>query len=254
MPAQDLRWWRMACDKNPDPIAFVSPENVFLYCNTSWCRLVGYSESELLGKSWMSITNKPDVGSDLAEAESIKSGDKDEYYIEKQYIHRDGTSIDILLYVHRCPSIGEQLGYIVFARKKYEHRDVMELKREFALLRDQVLNLEAQHTSYESLSKKLDACSRQIERETGENRRLIEALVTKGNVRMFAGNEVGGDQINGDKTGGNKNDSKIVLYSLLGFITFMTVAAITILGGKLMGTHGGSSVTIEGNQNGSQNQ
>lgn len=76
-----LQWWKLACEYNPDPVAFVDINDNFIFCNTAWCLLIGWSESELEEKTWFDITRLDGVGGDGSEFDKIKSGEKQEYYL-----------------------------------------------------------------------------------------------------------------------------------------------------------------------------
>lgn len=81
----------------------VDPENRFVLVNTAFERLLGYSSVELAGRHWMEITSQRDVGGDLASHEAVIDGRIDTYTLEKDYVHKRGRSIPVVLTVRRFP-------------------------------------------------------------------------------------------------------------------------------------------------------
>lgn len=86
------------------PLAAVSIDNKFIWINSAFEKLVGYSMAELVGKTWMSITNQKYVGGDLAGVQSILDGDRKEYQMDMKYVHRRGHDIPVELTVWRWPT------------------------------------------------------------------------------------------------------------------------------------------------------
>lgn len=84
-------------------MACIDSNNCFVLINTAFERLLGYSSAELCGKTWMEFTAQPDVGGDLASVEALTDGRIDTYTLEKDYIHKRGRSIPVVLTVRRFP-------------------------------------------------------------------------------------------------------------------------------------------------------
>ena len=60
--------------------------------NPAFQNLLGYSESELLGKPFEEITHPDDHQRERLLLKSLLNGECDSYAIEKRYLHRDGSS------------------------------------------------------------------------------------------------------------------------------------------------------------------
>ncbi len=72
----------------------VEPETGrFLRANAAMCRLVGYSEAELLTKSVYDITYPDDLEYDRELCQRIDAGESDAFDVEKRYIRKDGTAV-----------------------------------------------------------------------------------------------------------------------------------------------------------------
>lgn len=71
----------------------------WLKVNQSLCDMLGYSEEELLSRTFMQITHPDDLEGDLAAQSRILKGGSDTYRIEKRYIHKNGSFVWINLNV-----------------------------------------------------------------------------------------------------------------------------------------------------------
>ena len=89
--------FRQTFDNAPIGIALVSPDGRWLAVNRALCRIVGYSEAELLGKTFQDITHPDDLDADLHLLQQVLAGSRDGYSMEKRYFHKDGHPIDIQL-------------------------------------------------------------------------------------------------------------------------------------------------------------
>lgn len=98
-----LEYFREAWEDADHPMACVDPDNRFVMVNSAFERLLGYSSAELNGKPWMEITVQRDVGGDLASVEAVIEGRIDTYTLEKDYLHKRGRAIPVVLTVRRFP-------------------------------------------------------------------------------------------------------------------------------------------------------
>jgi diguanylate cyclase (GGDEF)-like protein/PAS domain S-box-containing protein len=89
--------FRQTFDNAPIGIALVSPDGRWLAVNRALCRIVGYSEAELLARTFQDITHPDDLDADLHLLQQVLAGTRDGYSMEKRYFHKDGHSIDIQL-------------------------------------------------------------------------------------------------------------------------------------------------------------
>ncbi|MEP9375255.1 diguanylate cyclase [Aquabacter sp. CN5-332] len=77
----------------PIGMALVGLDGHFLQVNEAACRFFGYTEQELLGQDFQSITYGADLHADLDLLEALLSGDTKDYQMEKRYVHRDGAIV-----------------------------------------------------------------------------------------------------------------------------------------------------------------
>jgi len=80
-------------------MALVAPDGTWLKVNNALCSIVGYSQQELLSKTFQDITHPDDLNEDLRLVHQLLDGEIDTYQMEKRYFHRDGRVIHILLSV-----------------------------------------------------------------------------------------------------------------------------------------------------------
>lgn len=96
-------FYQQAWEDADHPMACVSLENKFLRINHAFERLLGYSNAELFGTTWMDITRQSHVGGDLASVQDVLEGRSDSYRLEKDYKHKRGHFVEISLTVRRFP-------------------------------------------------------------------------------------------------------------------------------------------------------
>ncbi|MBP1963127.1 PAS domain S-box protein [Paenibacillus aceris] len=78
-------------EKSPIGIVFLSFDGSLFKVNPSFCKMLGYSESELINLGVPSVTYPEDIEADLELWRKLVQGEIDDYQIEKRYIHKSGT-------------------------------------------------------------------------------------------------------------------------------------------------------------------
>ena len=71
-------------------MAVVAPDSRRLRVNKAFCRMLGYSQAEMLSRDVRQITHPDDVQEDMRQRERCLAGEKETYQHEKRYLHRDG--------------------------------------------------------------------------------------------------------------------------------------------------------------------
>lgn len=71
-------------------MAIIAPNWRRLRVNQALCRMVGFSEAEMLARTMHDITHPDDIAQEVRERQAVLAGVKDTYQREKRYIHRDG--------------------------------------------------------------------------------------------------------------------------------------------------------------------
>jgi PAS domain S-box-containing protein len=80
-------------------MALVGTDGRWMQVNRSLCEMLGYSEEELLGKTFQGITHPDDLEADLDYVRQMLSGEIETYQMQKRYLHADGHVVWILLSV-----------------------------------------------------------------------------------------------------------------------------------------------------------
>lgn len=144
-------WFRFACEVIPHGVACVSLDNKFVWVNHEYCRLVGYSQAELVGRTWMSITADDDVGGDLKSVDDLKGSadSRQSYTLRKRYVHRDGHLVPIMLFVHSFAEAGSIKMFVACASAELNTQDMVvrlerEIKGEMTTLREQLQAIQAE--------------------------------------------------------------------------------------------------------------
>jgi diguanylate cyclase (GGDEF)-like protein/PAS domain S-box-containing protein len=109
-------------------MALVATDGRWLQANPALCQIVGYSEEELLEKTFQEITHPDDLQADLDRVRRMLSGEIQTYQIEKRYLHKVGHVVWILLSVSLVHNEeGEPLYFVsqiqdISGRKEAEER------------------------------------------------------------------------------------------------------------------------------------
>ena len=82
---------------SPIGIAFVAPDGRWLKVNDALCKLVGYSETELLTRTFLDITHPDDLQIGRDSLARQIAGEISTFQVEKRYLHKDGRIITVLL-------------------------------------------------------------------------------------------------------------------------------------------------------------
>ena len=74
-------------------IVFVSLNFRFLQVNNGFCKMLGYAESDLLGKTVHDVIHSEDRSVSTELERRLLSGETETFQIEKRFLHKDGTVI-----------------------------------------------------------------------------------------------------------------------------------------------------------------
>lgn len=77
-------------------MALVDLDGRWLQVNQSLCRMLGFTEEELLGNNFKAITRPEDLGGDLNNLYQLVEGRATTTQIEKRYLHQSGADVWVL--------------------------------------------------------------------------------------------------------------------------------------------------------------
>ncbi len=120
--------FRAVLEQAPSGITNLDETGRFLSVNDKYCRIVGYSREELLGRTFQDITHPGDVALDEQNLQALLEGSIPGYSREKRYIRKDGATVWVNITVARvCDSAGKFQSLLaivddISGRKKAEER------------------------------------------------------------------------------------------------------------------------------------
>ncbi len=85
----EARFYKMV-DTAATGVAISEPHGRYLQVNAAYCRILGYTERELLGRNFAEVTHPDDVAGNKAMVEDLLAGRCDNFVIEKRYIRKSG--------------------------------------------------------------------------------------------------------------------------------------------------------------------
>jgi PAS domain S-box-containing protein len=97
--AQALEHQRQTFDHAPIGMALVGLEGRWLQVNHALCEILGYSEAELLGTDFQTLTHPDDLADDREQVRRLLADEQQAYHKEKRYLHRSGRVVQTLLNV-----------------------------------------------------------------------------------------------------------------------------------------------------------
>lgn len=106
-------------------MALVAPDGQWLRVNRALCGVLGYSDRELLEKSFADLTHPDEANGTLIQIEKILEGKVASLQTEQRFIHRLGHSVWILLNVSAVRDSTGHASHLVF-----QFQDITERKTE----------------------------------------------------------------------------------------------------------------------------
>ena len=108
--------WQKIFQESPIGIAIVDLNNKFIKVNTVFCRILEYSEAELLQKKCCEITHSDDINADHLMRYDLSTGKISNYEMVKRFITKTGKTIWTNFYVSSLTKGGVITGYVCHIR------------------------------------------------------------------------------------------------------------------------------------------
>jgi diguanylate cyclase (GGDEF)-like protein/PAS domain S-box-containing protein len=124
--------FRATFDEAAIGMALVRPDGGFVRGNMALCRLLGYAENDLRQMSFQQLTHPDDLEKDMSLLGEVVDGTRQNYQMEKRYLHKNGTVIWALLSVATVRDAEGKVCYFIS-----QIQDISERRRMLDALRDQ---------------------------------------------------------------------------------------------------------------------
>jgi PAS domain S-box-containing protein len=108
----------------PFGLGVTGPDGRFMQVNAAFCKMLGYSEQELLVSNWTQLTHPDDMARSLCVKKQLESGPSCCGPLEKRYIHRDGATVWARIRLSVVRGVGGHPEYYVLHAE-----DITERKR-----------------------------------------------------------------------------------------------------------------------------
>jgi PAS domain S-box-containing protein len=127
-------------------MALVAPDGLWLRVNRSVCQITGYSEAELLKRTFQDITHPDDLERDVAHAKKMLAGEIETYQMEKRYFHKNGSIVWVLLSVSLVRNDEGKPRFFIsqiqdITRRKESEEQLSEAAAEIKNLRNQLVKV-----------------------------------------------------------------------------------------------------------------
>lgn len=129
--------FRQAFDFAGIGMAIVGLDGRWVQVNKSLCEIVGYTEAELMARTFQDITHPEDLAADLKLLQELVDGMRRFYQLEKRYLHRDGHVVWVRLTVSAVRDAGDKP--VHFISQIEDITAQKQLEENLARARDQAL-------------------------------------------------------------------------------------------------------------------
>ena len=147
--------FRTAFEDASTGIALMANDGYFLKVNQTLCRILGYSEEELMGKTWVEITEPDDLDGCFDWLKRVKAGEQSAY--EKRFIHKLGYPLWVMVSSSVVRDSQDQIRYYISLFQDISKRKKVEeaLREKTHDLRGRVKELDCLY-SISGLVEKID--------------------------------------------------------------------------------------------------
>ena len=107
-------------------IAVSTPEGRFLNVNASYCRMLGYTEKELLELNFASLTHPDDLALNLKLRDELLAGKRESFFMEKRYLKKNGDIVWTRHSVSATHAVGGEIATLMVIAEDITERKVSE--------------------------------------------------------------------------------------------------------------------------------
>jgi len=124
--------FRAAFEYSALGMSLMGIDGKWIRVNESFCRILGYTNRELMARNLAEITHPEDRDKDLPLMEEVLKGSKRSYHLEKRFIHKNGA----VIWVHQASSVVHDMEYKV-SHWTVQIQDITEQKNIESTLREE---------------------------------------------------------------------------------------------------------------------
>jgi PAS domain S-box-containing protein len=95
-----VEWFRGLFEAAATGVAISTPDGRFLYANTAYCRMLGYTEDELRALNFASLTHPDDLNLNFTLRDELLAGQRESVFLERRYLKKNGE----VLWARHCVS------------------------------------------------------------------------------------------------------------------------------------------------------
>jgi PAS domain S-box-containing protein len=146
-------------ENSPAGVAFIRLDGKFEEVNTSLCRMLNYTKSELLQLKVNDITHPEDVGRDLELMKELSLQPTFHYISEKRYLKKDGSPLPVQLHVSAVVDSDSHEKYILGIITDLSHQKSIEERYNLVIrqLEDKNRDLVVQEEELRATNEELTA-------------------------------------------------------------------------------------------------
>ena len=179
---QSTQNFRAIFERSPIGIGIAGTDRRYRMVNPAMCRMLGYSETELLGMKFTDVTHPDDVRLNVWNVEGLDAGEASHFAMEKRYIRKDGEIVWVSLNVVAVKGDSGRESYTVgltediTARKQAEEQRLTDAREQ----RDTLVR-EVHHR----IKNNLQSVAGLLQRELGQFLELdprLEAAISQVNA------------------------------------------------------------------------
>ena len=154
------RRFRGAFEHTAVGMALMDMNGRWMQVNKALCQMSGYSESELLSKTFQEMTHPDDLHLDTEFTRKLYIGEIDHYHMEKRYFRKDREVINTLISVSLVKDLQEQPVHYVLQVQDISDRKRLEQQVQHQATHDELTGLPNRRLLYDRLFQSINQCRR----------------------------------------------------------------------------------------------
>ena len=113
----------------------------FVKCNPVFCRMLGYREEEVVGRTFADFTHPDDIGANTESYRSLVAGEIDHFRLDKRYLCKDGRIVWVQLTVSLIPGNRGAERFTIGMMEDITSRKQAEARVEYLATHDDLTDL-----------------------------------------------------------------------------------------------------------------